>query len=210
MSYHRFGKVNYSIITTPDEECMWYYSYLELQNELNTLCQNHTLKKVYAGLQGYLESFHHSDNYYDFSYLGGSVLLIFDNIAVELCVHGMGMIQCRTIHLWDVKIKNTKDFPPSDMGLVGDRYYYDLSSQFQLTYEDQMVERVSVDHVDVYPFSLSGFDEEKAKIAEESNSLPDQVHFHLQNGVDFAICSDSIEYYYVELKSKNVIKEKSN
>ena len=201
MSNHRFGKVNYSIITTSDEDYAWYYSYTDLQNELNELCQNRMLKKVFAGLQGYLESFHHSDSYYDFSYFGGPVLLIFDNIAVELCVHGMGMIQCRTINLWDVKIKSTKDFPPSDMGLVGDRYFYDLSSQFRLNYEDQMVERVTVANIDAYPFSLSGFDEEKAKLAEEANSLPDQVHFHLGNGVDFAVCSDSIEYYYIELKN---------
>ena len=203
MSYHHFGKVNYATIATPNVEFNWYYSYLELQNELNTLCQNHTLKKVYAGLQGYLESFHHSDNYYDFSYLGGSVLLIFDNVAVELCVHGTGMVQCRTMNLWDVKIRTTKDFPPSDMGLIGDRYFYDLSMQFQLTYENQIVERVAVDNVDAYPFSLSGFDEEKAKAAEENNSLPDHVHFHLRNGVDFGVYSEQIEYFYIELKKEN-------
>ena len=150
-----------------------------------------------------MESFHHSDNYYDFSYLGGSVLLIFDNVAVELCVHGTGMVQCRTMNLWDVKIRTTKDFPPSDMGLIGDRYFYDLSMQFQLTYENQIVERVVVDNVDAYPFSLSGFDEEKAKAAEENNSLPDHVHFHLRNGVDFGVYSEQIEYFYIELKKEN-------
>ena len=199
MSNHRFGKVNYSTIVTPDEEGTFYYSYTELQSMLNDLCKGHTLKKVYADLQGYLESFHQGDNYYDFSYFGGPVLLMFDNIAIELCVHGTGMVECRSINLWDVKIKSTKDFPPSNMGLVGDNYFYDLSEQFQLKYEGYTVEEVIVDNTDCYPFSLSRFDEEKAKIAEETNTLPDHVHFRLNNGVDFGVYSDAIEYFYIEL-----------
>ena len=53
MSNHRFGKVNYSTIVTPDEEGAFYYSYTELQSMLNDLCKEHTLEKVYADLQGY-------------------------------------------------------------------------------------------------------------------------------------------------------------
>ena len=65
MSNQRFGKVNYSTIVTPDEEeGTFYYSYTELQDKLNELCKNHTLKKVYADLQGYLESFHQGENYW--------------------------------------------------------------------------------------------------------------------------------------------------
>lgn len=201
MSNHRFGKVNYSTIVTPDEEGTFYYSYTELQSMLNDLCKGHTLKKVYADLQGYLESFHQGDNYYDFSYFGGPVLLIFDNIAIELCVHGTGMVECRAINLWGVKIKSTKDFPPSNMGLVGDNYFYDLSEQFQLKYEGYTVEEVVVNNTDCYPFSLSRFDEEIAKVAEETNTLPDHVHFRLSNGVDFGVYSDAIEYFYIELKT---------
>lgn len=63
MSNHRFGKVNYSTIVTPDEEGTFYYSYTELQSKLNDLCKEHTLNKVYADLQGYLESFHQGDNF---------------------------------------------------------------------------------------------------------------------------------------------------
>lgn len=196
---YRFGRVDYSTITTPNEERKWYYSNIELQDKLNNLCKNHTLKKVYADLRGYLESFHQDNNYYDFSYFGGPVILIFDNIAIELCVHGTGMVECRAINLWDVKIKSTKDFPPSNMGLVGDNYFYDLSEQFQLKYEGYTVEEVVVDNTDCYPFSLSRFDEEKAKKAEETNSLPNNVHFYLANGVDFGVYADDIEYFYIEL-----------
>lgn len=199
MANQRFGKVNYSTIVTPDEEGQFYYSYTELQDKLNELCKNHTLKKVYADLQGYLESCHQDDNYYDFSCFGGPLLFVLDNIAIEICVHGKGMVEFRAINLWDIKIKSTKDFPPSNMGLVGDNYFYDLSEKFQLKYEGYTVQEVVVDNIDWYPFSLSSFDEEKAKIAEKTNSLPDHIHFHLSNGVDFGVYWDAIEDFYIEL-----------
>ena len=199
MANQRFGKVNYSTIVTPDEEGQFYYSYTELQDKLNELCKNHTLKKVYADLQGYLESCHQDDNYYDFSCFGGPLLFVLDNIAIEICVHGKGMVEFRAINLWDIKIKSTKDFPPSNMGLVGDNYFYDLSEKFQLKYEGYTVQEVVVDNIDWHPFSLRRFDEEKAKIAEKTNSLPDHIHFHLSNGVDFGVYSDAIEDFYIEL-----------
>ena len=199
MENQRFGKVNYSTIVTPDEEGQFYYSYTELQDKLNELCKNHTLKKVYADLQGYLESCHQDDNYYDFSCFGGPLLFVLDNIAIEICVAGKGMVEFRAINLWDIKIKSTKDFPPSNMGHDGDNYFYDLSEQFQLKYEGYTVQEVVVDNIDWHPFSLRRFDEEKAKIAEKTNSLPDHIHFHLSNGVDFGVYSDAIEDFYIEL-----------
>lgn len=201
MSDHGFGRVCYSTIITPDEEGVFYYSYSELQDKLNNLCKEHTLKKVYADLKGYLESFHHSENYYDFSYFGGPVILVFDNIVFELCIHGMGMVEFRNINPDDIRITDTKDFPPDNMGWAGDNYFYDLSEQFELNYEGQVVREVIVDNIDAYPFSLSGFDEKKAKKAEETNSLPDNVHFHLGNGVDFGIYSDSVEWFYIKLRN---------
>ena len=198
--YSRFGKVNYSTIITPDEDGKWCYSYQELQKELNDLCKNHVLKKVYANLQGYLETFRHSENYYDFSYFGGSVILLFDNIAIEIYVHGTGLVQHRAINLWDIKIKHAKDFPPSDMGLKNDTYFYDLGNQFQLPYEGQTVVSVWVGKTNCYAFDLEGFDQQKAEIAEKTNSLPDHIHFKLENGVDFGIYADCIEWFYIELK----------
>ena len=199
MSNKSFGKVNYSTIITPNNESKWYYSYEELQNELNELCKNHVLKKVYVTLQGYLDSFHKDENYYDFSYLGESVVLLFDNVAIEIHVHGAGMIQHRTINLRDIQIKSTNDFPPRDMGLNGDNYFYDLGNQFQLSYEEQKVVYVLVDKTDCYPFDLKGFDEQKAKAAEETGTLPNNVHFQLENGVDFGIYADCMEWFYIEL-----------
>ena len=50
-----------------------------------------------------------------------------------------------------------------------------------------------------YLFPLKGFDEEIAQVAEKSNSLPNHIHFKLNNGVDFGIYADKLEYFYIEL-----------
>lgn len=200
MSNNKYGRVYYSTIVAPDEKRTFYYSYLELQDKLNELCREHTLKKAYVNLESYLEAFK-GDNLCDFSYIGRSVILLFDNIALEICVHAVGMIECRTIRLGDIEIKSTKDFPPSNMGLKGDNSFYDLGNQFELSYEGQGVISVSVDETDCYPFSLEGFDEEKAEKAAEANSLPENIRFKLENGVEFGIYADAIEWFYVELKN---------
>ena len=57
-----------------------------------------------------------------------------------------------------------------------------------------------MDRIDYYPFSLNGFDEKKAKESEQTNSLPNNIHFILDNGVDFGIYAEEMEYYYIELK----------
>lgn len=196
---NRFGKVDYSIITKPEDELIWSYSYEDLQNKLNDVCKNHILKKVYADLHGYLESLHRDEKSCDFSFFGGSLLLIFDNIAVELIVHATGMVEYCTIMVEEIKIENRKGFTPDDMGINEDKYYYDLSNQFEVSYEDQKVINVSVDRTDCYSFSLYGFDEEKASLAEITNSLPNNIHFQLENGVDFGIYGDYIEYFSVTL-----------
>ena len=33
-----------------------------------------------------------------------------------------------------------------------------------------------------------------------TNSLPNNIHFILDNGVDFGIYAEEMEYYYIELK----------
>lgn len=200
MSSNRFGKVKFSAIMTPIEKGVWCYSYQELQDQLNEVCKNHTLKKAYADLEGYLESHHSDSNYYDFSYMGGPVILLFDNIGVEFCVDGVGLVQYRLLNLWDVKIKKHEECPCDDIGKIADNYFYDLSKQFQLSYEDQKVLEITVDPINTYPFIPHNFDREKAALAEKTSSLPTNIHFHLGNGVDFGIYGDHIENFYIELK----------
>jgi hypothetical protein len=198
LDYYGFEKVNYLTVTTPDIEYSWCYSYLDLQDRLNELCKNHTLKKVYVNLISYAESYSQDINYYSFSYLGGPAILIFDNVAIEFCIHGVGLVKYREMNPWDVKVRKSYDLPPDDE-YIFDRYFYDLGKQFELQYEKEQVNKVIVDRTDYYAFDVNGFDEERVQASEKANILPKGMHFRLANGVDFAVCADEIEYFYIEL-----------
>ncbi len=199
MSNHGYGRIQYSVITIPNEELSWCYSYQELQKELDSLCKNHKLEKVYVRLENYLACEHYDGNYCNFD-IRSDTLIVLDNAAIELCIHGEGMIQYRIIDFQDIKIKNTKDYPPSNLVLARETYYYDLSTDFELSYEGLEIVSVLVDKTAYYVFSLDGYDEEKADVAAHEKRLPNGVHFYLENGVDFGICADDIEYFYIKLK----------
>ena len=66
--------------------------------------------------------------------------------------------------------------------------------------DSRCVTEVIVPKTNVYPFDLSGFDEEKATSAEKRNDLPSGIHFHLDNGVNLCLNGSDIEYFYVELR----------
>lgn len=199
MRDYRNKKIKYSMIDFSVDDCRWCYDYKELQYELNKVCKNHTLKKVYVSLYNFLDSSYFDDNYRNFDICAFSVVL-FDNIAVLLSVHGEGMIRFRIFNISEVKIRETVDYPPDDMFTVNDNYYYDMSKEFKLSFEDVKVTEVVVDNIDYYPFVLSGYDRQKADQSVENNCLPNAVHFKLENGVDLGICADDIEYFYIKLK----------
>ncbi len=196
MSFDWYEKMDCLTITMPDEEFTWCYSYLELQNKMNDLCKNHILKKVYVQLISYVESLSHNENYYSFSYLGGPVIMIFDNVAVEFEILGVGLFRYRVMNLWEVKIKKVKDLLLGDMSSF---HFYDLGREFKLRYEEQKITDVFVERIDYYPFDITGFDKDKARDAEKNNALPYKIWFNLANGVSFGLCADKLENFYIDL-----------
>ena len=201
MSAKYRDKIEYSIIETSDKEMEWIYSNQEFQIILNDLCQGKILKRIFASLEGVLESLNFDTNCFDFSYMGASVLIIFDSSAVEICIHGEGMVAYRILNLYDIKIiRETKDYPPNDFR--DDIYYYDLSNNFDPQITDRIVEKVTVEGTDSFPFSLHGFDEDKAMLAELEGCLPNNIIFSMDNNTELGLYSDVIEYFFVSLKSK--------
>ncbi len=201
---HNSLELSYSSIFTPDHEPVFSYSYKELQHLLNGFCKDMILKKVYADLWGYVDSFGHKDNFYDFSYMGGPVLLLFDKIVLELRVEGEGMVQYRTMRPWEIRIRKTFGLVPLESGTLRQNYYYDLGQQFLLTYEDQKILGVTVESTHTYSFLMRNFDEIKAQTACKGNRLPNNIYFHLGNGIDFCMIPDQLEYFYIELREQNI------
>lgn len=196
-----FGRMEYSTIKIDETEPLWCYSAKELQCVLNDLCRDHTLKTVYVDLRGYVESLRNDENFIDLSHLGGPIVLLFDTLAIELFIHADGMVQYRVCQLHNIKISSANDYIPENIGFIGGNHYRDLKDQFELRFEEQRVESVSVDSIDCYPFDLSDFDKEKAEAAQEINDLPSAIHLKLQNGVDFTLYGE-IEYYSIKLKKQ--------
>ncbi len=195
----RFKRCEYTIVNVEDIPWQWCYSAEELQSILNDICKGQKLERVLVGLYGYLESLRHDTNLLDLSYFGGGAYLVFENVIVDLIIHAEAMIEYRILKPSQVQLHETKDYPPSDV-FSSDAYQYDLKNQFKLKYAGCCVTEVIVPKTNVYPFDLSGFDEEKATSAEKRNDLPSGIHFHLDNGVNLCLNGSDIEYFYVELR----------
>lgn len=192
-------KINYSKINFDNSDFIWCYSSDELSEVLTKEFVGQTLRKVYVDLLGYSESFQHSENYYDFSYMGGSCIMVFESKAIIFCIHCQGLIEYKIVETVNMKISDCFDFP--EYKLDSDEFC-DLENQFQLKFANRKVINITVDCTGDYAFFLQGYgiDEQKLDGAAQSNTLPNAVHFHLDNKVDFGIYGDDIEYYYIKLK----------
>ncbi|MBQ9942678.1 MAG: hypothetical protein IJP03_06710 [Christensenellaceae bacterium] len=199
---HSFYKVRYTTIISNDSPFVWNYSCDELENILNTMLTGKTLKKVFSNLNGYLEGDGRTENYYDFSYMGGTILLVFsEDIALELDIHAEGMIAHRFHKVSGLTFQVAEDYPPDDM-LLNDKYFFDLREEFALAlpFEGTQILGVSVDGTSTYAFSAKGFDKKKATLAMNRNKLPSNIHFALDNGVKLSLLGDPIEYFNLALE----------
>ena len=200
MSYNSFGKVWHTTIISNNPDYTWNYSCEELENTLKEMLISKTVKKVFVNLNGYLEGAKREENYYDFSYMGGTVLMVFsDNIALELDIRAEGMIAHRFHNVSDLTFQTTKDFPPSDM-VLSEKYFFDIKDEFTLSFENTHIETVVVDGTNTYAFSEKNFDKEKAVLAMHQNKLPANIHFILDNGIKFSLFGEAIEYFIICLE----------
>lgn len=202
MSYS-FDRVWYSTITASvNTEFTWNYCDVDFENELNELLVGKKIKKVYVGLDGYLEGRKLEENYYDFTYMGGRVLFIFDeNIALELEIYAEGMIAHRILSVSDLTIHSTKNHPPNDM-VLSNEYFYDIKDEFVLSFEEKRIVEIAVDGTNDYAFLAEGYDKDKATLAMYQNKLPSNIHFVLDNDVTISLIGDQIENFYLYLEKK--------
>ena len=204
MSYRsRFGRVHYSFISYVDSNMKWCYSAEMLEKELNEKCCGQTVTNIYVGLKGYLETMHWSENFYDFSYMGGAVLVLFEKTVLVLYIHGLGMFEYGFLDIWDVKVKETIDYVPDNLGFNGDNSFYNLNNQFYLKFIGSKIIDIEVGRTNCYPLPLSTFDEERAELAEKKNDLPERISLNFENKVKFMLVADEIEYFYVKLDLHN-------
>ena len=189
----------YNIKIDAEKEMAWVYSAMAFQELLNREFRGQSLKKLFVPLWGYVRCQKRSENYFDFSYISGPLLLVFNNSVLELMIHTDGMVEYRFIPLEKVQIPeySRKDFPPSNTDDVGSSYYFDLTGEFGLSFVDETIKFIEVTKTDAYPFDLDGFDEELAAEAEQRCDLPRDVKLFMNNGAVLNLCAE-LEYYYIK------------
>ena len=196
-NWKEHGSIEYYEIHLPEHDLKSAYSAEELRADLSSLLTAKTLKKAFVDLYGYIDSSQRKENSLDFSYMGGACLLVFDDLAIELCIHAEGMIRYHVFYDIDPSafVKKT-GFAPEDT-YSSSSYFVDIAPLFTLKYENSRVKTVEVFPTDTWPFSQSWFDEAKA---EASGHLPNLIKFNMSNGVRVCFEGDSIEYYYMWLE----------
>ena len=195
-----YCKVEYYIISCPDEECEYSYSAKKLQEDLNSIVKNQKLQGVFIPLDRYPESMYDSVNVIDMSLFGARSLLIFENNVIELLIRAEGMIEYRSFSKCNLEMKKINDYLPENFDLSDD-YIYDISN-FDITYQytNQTVKNVIVRETNEWSFPLSKYDEALAEIAAENYDLPEEIDFILDNGVQIRFVGDYIEYYSISIE----------
>ena len=191
------GRIEYYEINLPEHELKPAYSAEELRADLSSLLTAKTLRKVFVALYGYIDSSQRTENSLDFSYMSGACLLVFDDLAIELCIHAEGMIRYHVFY--DINpsafVKKT-GFAPEDT-YSSSSYFVDIAPLLNLKYENSWVKTVEEFPADTWSFQQSWFDEAKA---EASGNLPNLIKLNMSNGVRVCFEGDSIECYFMWLE----------
>lgn len=199
--YSEFGKQPYTVFTLPDAEWTYSYSANKLENELAKHFKRQKLRSIYISLSGYLDSMYSTTDYIDLSCIGGTTLIIFDKLVLQLAIHAEGMFEHRIFPVRDMKMEAVYDYPTENALVAGNGYFNLQDSSVSLEYAEKRVESVSVKGTGLWGgFYLPGFDEETAELAALENDLPSEIQFRTEAGV-IRLVGDSIEYYCLYFES---------
>jgi len=198
--YEYYGKVSYARICIDHPDRAWSYCADALKAELEQACLHQRLTGLYVNLNGYLDAFAHDEFIIDLTYLGGPTLLLFEKTAVEIDIHGEGLVQYRILPMHNLKIKKLVGYPPDDMG-SNETYFFDAAFHFQMEFWKQTVTGITVKGTNTRAFNASfGFDAALADEAERCSALPNEIAFHLSDGNTVYLQGDELENYQVGIR----------
>lgn len=180
------GKCEYYLLDIPDIDFEFCYSATELNEIISSIGKGLTLMEVLIPVESVFLP-HTEDEDYLYLWSGGSVLLSFGNIAIELAIHAEALFEYRILY----------DFDKINMLKVYKRYgneengYYDAQLKFTSKIKGEKVVSLHTIGGGFIPFSIAEFDEEKV---ERVNDLPKAVVLNLENGNYLELIGDEIEY----------------
>ena len=197
----RNKRITYSVINISDNsEWKWCYSAKELQEELNILFTNQSIKSIFVQLYGYLAS-HHSKNYIDLSCEAGGCIVVFDKSIIELEIHAEGQINYRFLSINNVEIKTVKDYPPKDYDTLINSYFDIVNHDISIDIINKRVTGFDVIGTDMWCFSLKSFNNDLAKIASLKHDLPAEIDINTTEA-KIRLIGDCIEYFRVIIEEK--------
>lgn len=190
--YHRF--INLS------GDWHWCYSARTLQKELNQLAKGLVLKKMYISFNEYMDGKCYGRCHFNLAFEGGYVLLIFDKLAIEFCIHVEGQINYHFFSPEEINIEEIYGNAPYRYDSVYTNIV-ELQPFFDAVYTEKRVTEVKVLHTNnMWAFRFSSFDMERANKAAEANDLPERICFLLDNGVQVHLIGDDMEYCRIIVK----------
>lgn len=207
----------YYKIEYPTYRDNYVYSATEMEKELIKEITGKTLRKVYMETLGYKELYGDAEwrkineNTIYCAYIGGMIILVFDDVVLTLLIRAEGIMEYKLFKPWEIKVREIKSLP-TDVGTWHDGYdfFRDLSSELEPKFESQIVEKLIVEKTDMYPFSLTEFDERKADEAVVKRDLPASVLFVLTNNCILELLGDDIEYYQIKVWEKTKWEKERN
>ena len=177
VDWNSLGKTEIYIFNFPKTEFEWCYSANDFCAELNKLCIEHNINRIFVSATNYAEPLRVDENYVNY-YVGSEVIIEFDEFIIDLLVFAEGLFKRRVFRkgeytVFDPKMKFIED---------GDKEFCDIRDvygMFSMEYKNSRVTRVDVASTDCCPWNAKGFDE---KELSDPIELPETVSFHLSNG----------------------------
>ncbi len=207
MNHYRYRRMEYSYFSFSKSaekiKDTWCYSAKELQNRLCEKFCGHRLIAIYVSLHGYIDSDHHSNDIVDLSCEAGGCIVVFDHAVLDLGIHAMGQFQYRIVPTEDVTIHTTKDYPPNDYNKLYSAYYDISNHDITVDYTQKTITAIDVIPTTMFCFSLSGFDEEKARQAGKRYDLPKTIVLKSES-FSIHIIGDDLEYFRLRVEAKSI------
>lgn len=186
----------YYKIVLPDAKYNRIYSAYKVEKNLKELIEGNGFYAIFVRAEN-LEYADLYQDYWDFTIMGGEILVPFNNFTLGLIIHGAGLMKyCIYPALSELDIVSL-DIDELENTIHDNNVFYDAGDTYHMNL-GLIVEKCAFETTERYPFS-SGWDKE---MLDNSNSLPKKLKLETEF-LDVLFCGSEIEYFYIDFKSKD-------
>lgn len=194
-------------LSIPDVKYNLVCSAAELEMVFEKECVGHYLRSILVDINGYayMDAY---DNVYDFTDMGGQLLIALDDKTISLIIHGEGLFDYRILPEINEMVKSTIEY--GELDELDDRWryhnslFYDLAKQWRVDNGFPIleigIERCKVEYCRWPCRSSKRFDKDQLR---EGAQLPKSIRLYLDDKIWFDFIGDSIEFFYITVSNVN-------